>query len=66
MGKFELVLGLICWSDPQLRGRMGRERIDGNDYLTLSLDGGMIPWGDLAYDTTRWALSDWLEKHPRR
>ncbi len=21
-----------------------------------------IPWGDLAYDTTRWALQDWLKK----
>jgi hypothetical protein len=20
-----------------------------------------IPWDDLAYDTTRWALRDWLE-----
>jgi ADP-ribose pyrophosphatase YjhB (NUDIX family) len=22
-----------------------------------------IPWDELAYDTTRWALSDWLERH---
>ena len=24
-----------------------------------------IPWDDLAYDTTRWALSDWIEHEAR-
>ena len=48
LGKLELVLGLVCWSDPHLRGRMGRARVGGNNYLTLTLDGGMIAWDDLA------------------
>ena len=25
-----------------------------------------IPWDELAYETTRWALRDWLESRPRR
>jgi ADP-ribose pyrophosphatase YjhB (NUDIX family) len=25
-----------------------------------------IPWDELAYDTTRWALRDWLDGHRRR
>ena len=25
-----------------------------------------IPWTELAYETTQWALSDWLERHAHR
>ena len=42
LGKLELVLGLACWTQPQLQGRMRRERIDGTSYLTFKLDGRLL------------------------
>ena len=42
LGKLELVLGLACWTRPELHGRMRRERIDGASYLTFKLDGRLL------------------------
>lgn len=48
-----------------LRGRVregrvqpGRESLEARWFRPQD-----IPWDDLAYETTRWALRDWLERH---
>jgi ADP-ribose pyrophosphatase YjhB (NUDIX family) len=43
------------------RPEAGREALE-----TRWFDPDNIPWADLAYETTRWALSDWLEKRAHR
>ena len=42
LGKLELILGLACWTKPELHGRMRRERIDGTNYLTFTLDSRLL------------------------
>ncbi len=32
---------------PALKGRFTREKVGGSEYLTLKLDGGMIPWDQI-------------------
>ncbi|MDO8614261.1 MAG: NUDIX hydrolase [Dehalococcoidia bacterium] len=46
------------------RGRVSAGRIAaGREALEARwFDPRDIPWDELAYDTTRWALSDWLER----
>lgn len=39
----ELVQGLIA-DEPTLQGSLSRENIGGAEYLTLSLNGNMVPW----------------------
>ncbi|MGH8629624.1 MAG: hypothetical protein ACREU7_02515, partial [Burkholderiales bacterium] len=39
------------------RPNPGREALE-----TRWFRGDEIPWDDLAYDTTRWALRDWTEE----
>ena len=48
LGKLELVLGLACWTQPKLNGRMDRKRIDGTSYLTFKLDTRLLPDGKLS------------------
>jgi ADP-ribose pyrophosphatase YjhB (NUDIX family) len=44
------------------RPQAGREALE-----TKWFRPSAIPWQDLAYETTRWALSDWIEqRRPRR
>jgi len=37
-------------ADERMKGRLKRTKIDGNDYLILTLDGQMIPWDELPED----------------
>lgn len=46
--------GTVESGDPE----PGREALE-----TRWFDPKHIPWGDLAYDTTRWALTDWIAQH---
>lgn len=51
LGKLELIASLICWSRPELRGRLRRFSMADNSYITLTLDGRLVaPWvrGQLA------------------
>jgi hypothetical protein len=51
LGKLELVASVICWSRPELRGRLRRFSMADNSYITLTLDGRLVaPWmrGQLA------------------
>jgi hypothetical protein len=34
-------------NEPKLKGRIKREKVAGGDFLTLSLDGTLIPWEEL-------------------
>jgi hypothetical protein len=43
----EVLVGLLKDEQPQLAERLKREQIDGNEFLTMRLDGSMIPWGRL-------------------
>ncbi len=47
------------------RGRVSSGRIDvGREALEARwFQPEEIPWEELAYDTTRWALRDWLKAH---
>lgn len=49
------------------RGRVAAGRLaPGREALEARwFDPRDIPWDDLAYDTTRWALSDWAENKRR-
>ncbi|MBN2296355.1 MAG: hypothetical protein JXM70_28260 [Pirellulales bacterium] len=42
LGKLELMLGMACWTQPELNGRMRREQIDGANYLTFNLDSRLF------------------------
>lgn len=50
------------------RGEVAGGRVDpGREALEARwFDPQNIPWDELAYDTTRWALSDWLEARMSR
>src|SRR5262249_7015945 len=34
---------------PRWKGRFKREKVGGADFLTLRLDGGMVPWEDIPF-----------------
>jgi len=40
-------------ANPHLKGRVKRSAIAGNQYLTLSLDGKMVPWNEIPLDKLR-------------
>ena len=40
----------VLEADERMKGRLKRAKIDGNDYLVLTLDGQMIPWDELPED----------------
>ncbi len=45
LGKLELLMSLLCWTRPELRGRLGRTRLGNGSYITLALDGRLAaPW----------------------
>jgi ADP-ribose pyrophosphatase YjhB (NUDIX family) len=50
------------------RGRVKSAKLDpGREALEAKwFDPKDIPWDDLAYDTTRWALRDWVAARKRR
>ncbi len=36
--------------EPKLKSRLKRTKVAGHEYLTLSLDGSLFPWGELPLD----------------
>ncbi len=44
LDKLETNLQPIFAGNPMLAGRLKRESVGGNSYLTLTLEGGMVPW----------------------
>jgi ADP-ribose pyrophosphatase YjhB (NUDIX family) len=51
-----------------LRGEVEDEKLEpGREALEARwFEPEEIPWDDLAYDTTRWALRDWMEERGKR
>ncbi|NCC95058.1 MAG: hypothetical protein EOM10_17625, partial [Opitutae bacterium] len=45
LGKLELIGSLVCWTHPELRGRLNRRSLAGHSFITLTLSGRMAaPW----------------------
>ncbi len=44
LDKLEANVQPIFAGNPMLAGRFKRETVGGHDYLTLTLEGGMVPW----------------------
>jgi hypothetical protein len=53
LAKLELLIGIGITQVPELKGTFKRETIDGNEYLTISLNGGMIPLDEKTLDKLR-------------
>lgn len=45
--RLEIMLTLLLSQNPELKNRFERKKIGDTEYLTLSLDGGMVPWDEL-------------------
>ena len=57
--KLEAIVNAMVMLIPQLGGKWKRTTVAGNDYLTLTLDGGMIPWEEIPLD-------EWREQELRK
>jgi hypothetical protein len=44
LARLELLATAVLATKPELQGRLKKTTVDGHEYLTLTLDGGMIPW----------------------
>ncbi|MEE9603922.1 MAG: hypothetical protein V3V75_11490 [Thermoguttaceae bacterium] len=53
LAKLELIIGVGMTQVPELKGALKRETIDGNEYLTFSLNGGMVPLDEEIVDKLR-------------
>jgi hypothetical protein len=51
--KLEAMVNALLIFVPQLSSQWKRTTVAGSDYLTLSLDGGMIPWDQIPLDEAR-------------
>lgn len=51
--KLEAVVNALLMFVPQLSSKWKRTTIAGNEYLTLTLDGSMIPWDEIPLDEAR-------------
>ena len=47
IGKIEALLGVLAAAAPQVGERIKRKPIAGQEYLTIELDGGMVPWDEV-------------------
>ncbi len=53
LAKLEATVNVLLMFVPQVSGKWKRTAIEGNDYLTLTLDGSMIPWEQIPLDEFR-------------
>jgi hypothetical protein len=53
LNKLEAVVNAVLMFIPQLGSRWKRTTIAGTDYLTLSVEGSMIPWDQIPLDEAR-------------
>ena len=53
LGKLEGFLGLLTLMQPQFAGRVIRQEIGDSQFLTVTLDGEMIPWEEAPLDEAR-------------
>jgi len=45
--RLEKILGGLEEVVPQLKGRVDRQKVAGGDFLSINVDGSLIPWDDL-------------------
>lgn len=57
--KLEGLVNAMLMFVPQLGNKWKRTTVAGNDYLTLTLDGEMIPWAEIPLD-------EWREQETRK
>lgn len=60
----EVIAKLLTDQQPDLAERLKREKIDGNEFLTMRLEGSMIPWDRLreeAEDMTDEQFARWQD-----
>jgi hypothetical protein len=50
LARLEKAVGEALNENPEFKGRFQRQTVGGNDYLTLKLDGKMIPWDEILSD----------------
>jgi hypothetical protein len=50
MKRLEVLLGALLEQQPALKDRLERKNIRGSEFLTLSLDGSLVPWDQLPLD----------------
>lgn len=50
VARLETLLDDLADKTPQLKGRIGRTKLGGVGYLTLKLDGSLIPWDDIPWN----------------
>lgn len=53
LGKLEGFLGLLTLMQPQFAGRVVRQEIGDSQFLTVTMDGEMIPWDEVPLDDLR-------------
>lgn len=53
LGKLEGFLGLLTLMQPQFAGRVIRQEVGDSQFLTVTLDGEMIPWDEVPLDDMR-------------
>lgn len=54
--RLEKLLEAVAMQEPMLKGRIKREKVAGGEFLTLNVDGSMVPWD-------QFPLND-IEKQP--
>lgn len=45
--RLEFIATLLAAQSPELKDRFARKKIGDTEYLTLSLDGGLVPWDEV-------------------
>jgi hypothetical protein len=48
LARLEQLLGTVLAEQPDLKQRLSRQKIAGGDFLTMELDGSLIPWEAIA------------------
>jgi hypothetical protein len=47
VGKLEGLLNLLTLAAPQMAGKIKRTTVAESEFLTISVDGGMVPWDEI-------------------
>ena len=53
LAQLELLVSIVCDSNPKTRGHWKRTPLGKYEYLVLSLDGSMVPWDQVPVDDLR-------------
>ncbi len=49
--RLEVLVKMALAQAPQLKNRLKRVKIDSSEYLTLALDGSLVPWDQFPWDS---------------